>query len=242
MANPTLNDKTIREFDRMHSEDSMTIRGAANKTLILLGLLVITGYWSWTQAMVNPGFTNVGWGLLILGTGVAFATAFKPTWSPITAPAYALIEGLILGTFSAYFERTYPGIVLQAVSITLSILLSMLILYQLGLLRATPTFKKMIFAATLGIGLLYLTSMVMGFFGTSIPFIHESSTAGIAFSLVVVVIASMNFILDFDMVERMADIGAPKWAEWYCGFALMVTLVWVYLEILRLLAKLRDRR
>ena len=159
-----------------------------------------------------------------------------------TAPAYAILEGFVLGGVSAIFESQYPGIVVQAVSLTLFILLSLLFAYKSRLIKVTDNFRLGVVAATGGIALVYFASFVLGFFGIHIPMIHSNGLFGIGFSIFVVIIASMNLVLDFDFIEKGAASGAPKFMEWYAAFGLMVTLIWLYLEILRLLAKLRSRR
>jgi uncharacterized YccA/Bax inhibitor family protein len=173
---------------------------------------------------------------------VALITVFKKTWSPITAPIYALLEGLFIGGISSIFEAKYPGIVIQAVGLTFGTLFGLLVAYKTGFIKATENFKLGVVAATGGIALIYFVSFILGFFGVGVPFIHESGLMGIGFSLFVVVIAALNLVLDFDFIEHGAEHGAPKYMEWYAAFGLMVTLVWLYIEILRLLAKLRDRR
>jgi len=173
---------------------------------------------------------------------VALVTIFKPNWAPLTAPVYALLEGLALGGISAVFERTYPGVAIQAVGLTFGTLFVMLLAYKTGMIRATQGFKLGVIAATGGIALLYLVEMVLGgFFHIQVPAINGSGAVGIGFSLFVVVIAALNLVLDFDMIETGARNGAPKYMEWYGAFGLMVTLIWLYLEILRLLAKARRR-
>jgi len=173
---------------------------------------------------------------------MAIATVFKKTWAPVTTPAYAVLEGLALGGISLGFEARYPGLVSQAVFLTFGTLGALLMAYRSGLVKATENFKLGIFAATGGIALVYLVSMVLGIFGKSIPMIHSSGTVGIVFSLVVVGVAALNLVLDFDFIEQGAAQGAPKYMEWYGAFGLLVTLVWLYLELLRLLSKLQDRR
>jgi uncharacterized YccA/Bax inhibitor family protein len=172
---------------------------------------------------------------------VAIITIFKKTWAPFTTPIYAILEGLLLGGLSAFIESMYPGIVLQAVALTFGTLFSLLFAYKSGLIRATENFKLGVVAATGGIALIYLVSFILGMFGTSIPFIHENGLMGIGFSAFVVVIAALNLVLDFDFIETGAAKGAPKYMEWYATFGLLVTLVWLYIEILRLLTKLRSR-
>jgi uncharacterized YccA/Bax inhibitor family protein len=159
-----------------------------------------------------------------------------------TAPIYALLEGLFLGGISAIFEAQYPGIVIQAVSLTFGTLFCLLLAYRSGIIKVTENFKLGVAAATGGIALIYLATLVLGLFGVRMPFIHESGLIGIGFSLFVVVIAALNLVLDFDFIESGAKSGAPKYMEWYAAFGLMVTLIWLYIEILRLLAKLRSRR
>ncbi len=244
-ANPVLGAKTFEAITPGVDAGTMTIQGTVNKTGIMLALLLLTAGWTWNlfftsgdPAAVMPWF----WGGLIGGFIVAMVTAFKKTWAPITAPLYSLLEGLFLGGLSAIFEANYPGIVIQAVALTFGTLFALLLAYKSGMIRATENFKLGVAAATGGIFLVYMASMVLGFFGVSIPFIHESGLIGIGFSLFVVVIAAMNLVLDFDFIESGSKRGLPKYLEWYGAFGLMVTLVWLYLEILRLLSKLMSRR
>jgi uncharacterized YccA/Bax inhibitor family protein len=206
-------------------------------------LLVAAGF-TWSRAL--EGATNVSYGLLAAGSIGGFITAlvtiFIPRTSPFTAPLYAAFEGLVLGAISAVFETMYPGIVVDAIGLTIGVLAVMLFVYGTGILRATDKFKIGVVAATGGICLVYLLDIVVSFFGTRLPFIHEAGIVGIGFSLVVVVIAALNLILDFDFIEQGVRLRAPKYMEWYGGFSLLVTLVWMYLEILRLLAKMRGSR
>lgn len=168
-------------------------------------------------------------------------TVFRPTASPISAPIYAIFEGVVLGGLSAVFESMYPGIVVQAVLLTVGVMATLLLVYRLGLIRATEKFKLGVVAATGGIMVIYLVSWILQMFGSGIPMIHESGWVGIGFSLFVVVIASLNLVLDFDFIETGVQRGAPRYMEWYAAFGLLVTLVWLYIEILRLLSKLRQR-
>jgi len=177
----------------------------------------------------------------ILGLIMAFITCFKPAWSPTTAPIYCLFEGLFLGGFSAFINAAYPGIPLLAVSLTFGILFSLLMAYKSGWIQATENFKLGVVAATGGIFLVYLVSFILSFFGGGIPFIHSSGLIGIIFSFFVVGIASLNLVLDFDFIEQGSEDGAPRYMEWYAAFGLMVTLIWLYIEIVRLLVKLRSR-
>jgi uncharacterized YccA/Bax inhibitor family protein len=253
-GNPALNDKTFENFGvyrrDLAGEQSpagvMTINGTAQKTLFLLLLAMGAACFTWSKTFsaveANPA-AAMPWALggLVVGVITGFVICFKHTWAPALAPVYALAEGLFLGGVSASLEAQYPGIVIQAVGGTFGTLAGLLLAYQSGLIRATENFKLGIVAATGGICLVYLISMIGGFFGFPIPYIHAAGPVGIAFSLFVVVIAALNLVLDFDFIEQAAERGAPKYLEWYGAFALMVTLVWLYMEILRLLAKLRSR-
>lgn len=241
-GNPTLSQNTFRDLAR--SGNTMTLGGTVHKTAILLFGVIMTAAISWRRTMATEELSMLVPYILIGGIGgfvVAIVTIFKKEWSPITAPLYAVLEGLFLGVISAFFEQMYPGIVFQAVVLTFGTLASLLLAYQSGLIKATENFKLGVTAATGGIMLIYLTGFVMSFFGSGIPYIHESGTFGIAFSLFVVVIAALNLVLDFDFIEQGVERGAPKYMEWYGAFGLLVTLIWLYLEILRLLAKLRSR-
>jgi uncharacterized YccA/Bax inhibitor family protein len=239
-GNPALKDDTFAGA-RAFGDGTMTLEGSVNKTGISLLVLIATAALQWNGVFgeMMPVAMLAG---LIGGFVVALATVFKKEWSPVTTPLYAALEGLALGGISLVFEARYPGIVMNAVGLTFGTLAALLVAYRSGLIRATENFKLGIFAATGGIAILYLVSMVMGFFGKSIPYIHGSGPIGIGFSLVVVVIAALNLVLDFDFIERGAESGAPRFMEWYAAFGLLVTLVWLYLEMLRLLSKLQDRR
>jgi uncharacterized YccA/Bax inhibitor family protein len=244
-ANPALNSKTFGEAYGATHGDRMTIGGTVNKTGILLIVLLIPATWMWGR-VYGAWQSPAAGGLMILGLigGLVFAlaTIFKKTWSPVTAPLYAACEGLVLGGISALMENQFKGIVVQAVALTAGTLLCLLLAYRSGLIRATENFKLGVVAATGAVAMIYLATFVLGFFGVAVPYIHENGTVGILFSLVVVAIAALNLVLDFDFIEHGAATGAPKYMEWYAAFGLMVTLVWLYLEILRLLAKLNSRR
>lgn len=220
----------------------MTINGTVMKTGTLLFLVLCGAVFTWQR--YNAGMNPIGWmmGGAIGGFVVALITCFKKNWSPLTAPLYATLQGLFLGGLSAMYNAKFNGIVLSAVGLTLGTLLCLLLAYRLGIIKATENFKLGVFAATGGIALLYLVSMVLGIFGINIPYIHESGWIGIGFSAFVVVIAALNLVLDFDFIEQGASYGAPKYMEWYAAFGLMVTLIWLYIEILRLLSKLQSRR
>ena len=224
----------------------MSLNGTVNKTGILLLLTVITATYAWSQTITPTGEVAAGagvylWGGAIGGLVLALVTVFKKTWSPVTAPLYAVVEGFFLGAISAIYNAQFQGIVMQAVMLTFGIMLALLFAYRSGLIKATENFKLGVVAATGGVALIYLATIGLGLFGIKIPFIHESGLIGIGFSLVVVVIASLNLVLDFDFIEKGVEAGAPKYMEWYGAFGLMVTLVWLYLELLRLLSKLQSR-
>jgi uncharacterized YccA/Bax inhibitor family protein len=219
----------------------MTIEGTVNKTglslLILIGCAALQWNVVFGQALFLP--------LIYLGLGggfvVAMITVFKRTWAPVTTPLYAALEGLMLGGVSLAFNLRYPGIVMNAVGLTLGTLAALLLAYRSGLIRPSENVKLGIVAATGGIALVYLVSMGLSFFGKTMPYIHDSGPIGIGFSVVVIVLAALNLVLDFDFIEHGAEVGAPKYMEWYGAFGLLVTLVWLYLEILRLLAKLQGK-
>ena len=237
-GNPALSSKTFNNLDRKASE-KMTIEGTVNKTAMSLLLLMATASYTWINN--SPGLMIFGF---IGGFIMALMTIFKKTWAPYTVSGYAILEGLALGGVSQIFESLYPGIASQAIFLTFGILAALLLAYKTGVIKPTENFKLGVFAATGGIFIMYLISFIMSFFGSGISIMNpnNASMMGIGFSLFVVVIASLNLVLDFDFIEEGADRGAPKYMEWYGAFGLLVTLIWLYLEILRLLAKLYSRR
>jgi uncharacterized YccA/Bax inhibitor family protein len=241
-TNPVLTEKAFR--DVVATGEAMTLQGTVNKTGLLLLFAVITAAWTWGMAHSQSPEAAVPWmwGGLLGGLVVGLATTFKPQWSALSAPVYALLEGLALGGISAYYDHLYPGIAVQAVGLTFSVLLVMLLAYKTGMIRATQGLKMGVIAATGGIALLYMTEMFMGaFFPLSVPAINGSGVIGIGFSVFVVCIAALNLVLNFDRIETAVNNGAPKYMEWYGAFGMMVTLVWLYLEMLRLLSKVRRR-
>ena len=235
-GNPVLGSQTFQTQSSV--SDQMTISGAVNKTAISLVLLVGAGYFSF-----NAGGMVFMFPALIGAFIVSLVTIFKKEWSPITVPIYALLEGAVLGGISFIFNTQYKGIVSTAILLTLSILVALLMAYQSGWIKPTENFKLGIFAATGGIALMYLVNFIMGFFGSGLGVLNpmNSSPMSIGISVVIVIIAALNLVLDFDFIEEGAERGAPKYMEWYAAFGLLVTLVWLYLEILRLLAKLNSR-
>jgi uncharacterized YccA/Bax inhibitor family protein len=239
-GNPALNKKTFENLIAS-SQGVMTIDGAVNKTAISMGILLLAAYYTYTNAILD--YVIIGF---VGGFIVALVTIFKKEWSATTVPIYALLEGLALGGISKIYADAFePGIVPQAIMLTLGILSALLFAYKSKIIQPTENFKLGLFAATAGIGVVYLISFLMSMFGSGgLPVMNpaNSSMLSIGFSLFVVVIASLNLVMDFDFIETGAANGAPKYMEWYGAFGLMVTLIWLYLEILRLLAKLSSRR
>src|SRR5690348_6682732 len=246
--NPVLRDKTFQNLDA--TGERMTLNGTIARAALLLALVLITGGWTWQHFRAIAADQSVNdaiaatmpflWGGLIAGLVLALATSFKPRWSPLCAPLYALAEGTALGGISAIFELRYPGIVVQAVLASVGVLAVMLLLYRSGIIKVTDKFRMGVVAATCGIALLYVVEWgLSAFTHFSIPFINGGGALGIGFSVLVVCLAALNFVLDFDLVERGTAQGAPRYMEWYCAFALLVTLVWLYMELLRLLSKTR---
>ena len=240
-GNPALNTKTFSGFD-MTTGASMTIMGTVHKTALGLLLLMSTALFTWNMPVGDPRATGLMIEGIIGGLIVAIVTIFKNHLAKYTVPAYALLEGLALGGISKFFEVMYPGIVNQAVMLTFGTLGALLLAYRSGLIKATENFKLGVVAATGGIFFVYLISWVLSWFSVSVPLIHSNSNMSILFSIGVVVIAALNLVLDFDFIEEGSEKGAPKYMEWYGAFGLLVTLIWLYLEILRLLAKLSSRR
>jgi uncharacterized YccA/Bax inhibitor family protein len=242
-SNPALNERAFQGA-RAVLGDTMTLQGTVNKAGVLLICVVATATWTWnlflhshSQQAVLP--------LLVLGGigGLIFAmiTIFKKEWAAFTAPVYALLEGLVLGSISAMLELRFPGIAIQAVSLTFGTLVVLLLAYRSGLIAVTEKFRLGVIAATGGIALFYIVQIVLGFFGVHFTAVNGSGAIGIGFSVFVVIIAALNLVLDFDFIETGVRVGAPKYMEWYGAFGLMVTLIWLYFEILRLLSKLRSR-
>ncbi len=245
-GNPAISEKM---FEQVHTYDGevMTIRGTMNKFGLMFIMLLGGASFTWNMfykagpEAVMPWM----WGSLIGGMIVAIIIIFKKTWAPYLALGYGLLEGLFLGAVSAFYDfafaASYPSIIMHAVLLTFGCAAAMFFLYRSGVIKATNKFKKVMLIATAGIAIFYLISMVMRMFGMQMPYLHDSSPIGIGISLVIVVVATLNLILDFDMIDNGAATGAPKYFEWYCAFGLMVTIVWLYLEMLRLLSKLSSR-
>ena len=247
-GNPALAEKRFRGTvldDVVTYENAMTVRGTLQKFGFLMIMVLGTALYSWKE-FASGGNTMP---LILVGAFggliIAIILTFKKEWSPFLAPAYALLEGLFVGAISAYYNYVFaakaPFIIMNAVGLTLACAVAMYLLYSFKIIQATQKFKAIVMTATAGIGIFYLLTWVLSFFGVSLPFLHEGSLMGIGFSLFVVAIAALNLILDFDMIDQGAALGAPKYMEWYGAFGLLVTIVWLYLEMLRLLSKLSSR-
>ncbi len=245
-SNPALASNPFSGFGLVAESNTMTIGGTVSKTAILLLLVLLPAAFVWNKAaLYGQNATSVQtWMMVGLFGGLILSilTIFKKNWAPMTAPLYAVMEGLFLGGISSFFEKSYSGIVLQAVSLSIGTLLIMLFAYQSGWIKATEKFKLGVVAATGAIALVYFVTIILGFFNINVPFVNGSGWFSILFSIFVVGIAALNFIIDFDFIEQGSRAGIPKYMEWYGAFALMVTLIWLYIEILRLLAKINDRR
>lgn len=240
--NPVLKESAFS--GQLATGQSMTIQGTVNKTGLLLLCVVVTSAYTWGLGRSQSPEAAYPWmlGGAIGGFVAALVTIFKKEWSPVTAPLYALLEGLFLGGISILFERSYPGIAVRAVALTFATLLVLLLAYKTGIIRATRGFKLGVLVATGAIAVVYMISMVASiFFHAQFSFLYSSSPLSIGISLFVVAIAALNLILDFDMIESAARMGAPRYMEWYGAFGLMVTLIWLYTEILRLLGKVQRR-
>ena len=244
-GNPALSEKRFEQSMVVDQDQTMTARGTLNKFGFLFLMVMATAVFSWNSFFGGKDVTSYMWIGAIGGLITALVIIFKQTWAPYLAPLYALFEGLFVGSISAIYQNAFgaaaPSIIMQAVLLTFGTVIAMYLLFTFRIIKATEKFKSVIFMATAGIAVFYLISMVLRMFGMNIPFIHEGSLIGIGFSVFVVAIAAVNLILDFDMIEKGTEMGAPKYMEWYCAFGLLVTIVWLYLEMLRLLSKLSSR-
>ena len=240
-SNPALNSNTFKNVvkkDSLHLDNTMTIRGTVDKTALALCLLVISGYYSFSQS--NLTLMMIG---MVLGLILLLTTIFKKTWAPYTVPLYSISQGFVVGGISYFYNSQYEGIVLQAVLLTILVLFSMLFAYRSKIIKPTENFKLAIFSSIMAIFLIYVIGIIMGLFGTGLSILdpRNSSIASIGFSVFVVAIGAFSLVIDFDFIEEGAEKGAPKYMEWYGAFGLLITLIWLYVEILRLIAKLRNR-
>jgi uncharacterized YccA/Bax inhibitor family protein len=246
-SNPALSERIFQK-EYSATNEVMTVNGTVNKTALSLLLVIAGALFTWNKffnaASPEAAMPAVLPYLVIGGIGgliTALVTVFRPRSSAISTPVYAVLEGLLLGGISALFESMYPGIVMRAVLLTLAVFMAMLFLYRSGIIKVTRKFMMGVFAATAGIAIVYLGSFIAGLFGVEAGFLYGNSNFSIIFSLVVVTVAALNLVLDFSFIEEAAGSGAPKYMEWYGAFGLIVTLVWLYLEILRLLSKIASR-
>ncbi len=243
MANPTLSEKTfIKAAQEGIGAAPMTVSGTVNKIITLGGIVLASAVATAFLLISMPQLLVPSMiGGAIAGLIVVLILSFKQHLAPTLAPIYGIVEGVFVGSMTLMFDSMYPGIALSAVLLTFAILASMVGLYKAGVIRATPTFKRVIYSATAGIAIFYVISMVLRLFGIQMPLIYDSGIFGIGFSLIVVGLAAFNLVLDLDRIEEGAAYGAPKYMEWYCAFSMIVTIVWLYMEVLRLLAKISSR-
>lgn len=252
-GNPTLSQKIFNRSITQDEAGTMTVRGTMSKFGFLLFMVLAGAAYTWhiyfsqvSQAMGVRAVMPYMWVGIIGGLIAVVAISFKPTLAPYLSPAYGILEGLFLGAISAIlndaFSEKYPGLVLQAVGLTFGVAIAMFLLYNFRIIKATERFKSIIFTATAGIAVFYLITLVLRMFGVNIPFMYDSSALGIGLSLFIVAIAALNLIIDFDMIEKGSDMGAPKFMEWYGAFGLLVTMVWLYIEILKLLSRFGGRK
>ena len=237
-SNPMFNEKILDNLDFV-KEEKMTVNGTVNKTILLLIITVITAFFSWQQ-MLTIFSMPLMFGIMILGVILVFAGIRKPEYANIIAPTYAFVEGLFIGTISAMYASAFEGIVTNAALLTFGTLFLMLFIYKSGIIKVTDKFRMVITMAIGAIAVLYLASWIGGFMGFKMSFLHDSSPLSIGISLVITVVAALTLLLDFDMIEKNVRSGAPKSYEWIGSMALLVTIIWLYLEFLRLLSKLQD--
>ena len=240
-GNPALGSKTFAGFGQQTYGNRMTVSGTVNKSIIMLALLVISAYITWNMQAEGGNIYPFVIGAAILAFVAAIVTHFVKRIAMVTAPIYAILEGVVLGGVSAMYQSLYNGIVQQAVILTFGVFAGLLFAYKTGLIRASENFRRGVIAATFGILIMYVANLILSFFGHQVPFLHDASPLGIGISVVIVIVAALNLVLDFDFIERGAENGAPKYMEWYSSLTLMITLVWLYLEILRLLSKIYSR-
>ena len=248
-GNPTLSENRFRDTvlaDVVTHENAMTLKGTLNKFGFLFLMVLGTSFYSWKEFADGGNVVPLMWTGALGGLVIAIVLVFKKQWSPYLAPLYALLEGLFVGAISSMYNFAFaekaPNLIINAVGLTFGVAIAMYLLYSFRIIKATEKFKSIVITATVGIAIFYVLVMVLRLFGfDNMPFLHEGSTFGIIFSLFVVSIAALNLILDFDMIEKGAEMGAPKYMEWYGAFGLLVTIVWLYMEILRLLSKLNRR-
>lgn len=248
-SNPTLGEKIIKDYAFAATDRAMTVQGTINKIALLLALVVGAAAFTWGKVMTNIDGAGVitgvnGWmtGGCLSAFVLAIVISFKKEWAPFLSPVYSVCEGLCIGALSAFFEVMFPGLVMRAVLLTFSVLFAMLFLYKTRIVRVTQRFRTIVLAATIGIAFAYLISFIIGLFGVNMNFMYGGGSLGIIISLVIVAVAALNLALDFDFIEKGAESNLPSYFEWYGAFGLMVTLIWLYIEILRLLAIVANRK
>ena len=246
-SNPTLGERIFKDYAFTASDRTMTVQGTINKIALLLALVIGGAAFTWSKVMngIETGVVSVnGW--MVGGSIAAFVLAmvisFKKEWAPFLSPVYAVCEGLFVGSVSAYFEAMYPGLVMRAVLLTFSVLFALLFLYKMRLVKVTQRFRSILMGATMGIALAYLISFILRLFGVNMSFMFGGGSLGVIISVIVVAIAALNLVLDFDFIEQGSESSLPAYFEWYGAFGLMVTLIWLYIEILRLLAIVASSR
>lgn len=242
-SNPVMTGKIYEKAGLAADGGVMTINGTLNKIGLMLLLLIVSASYTWNLVLGDDP-SRVGTLAIVGGIGgfiVAMVTVFSPKSSPYTAPVYAILEGMFLGAISAVINAQYPGVAFQAVLLTIGTLFTMLFLYRSGTIRATPKFRRGVMMATGAVFFAYMISWILSMFGMSVGFMHSSGPLGILISLVIIVIAALNLIMDFDFIEKGSQMGAPKYMEWFGAFGLMVTLIWLYIEFLRLLSRFAGR-
>ena len=241
-SSPVLKTKAFQVVNSTDLGGVMSMNGVIGKSLFLISLTVAAAFFSWIYMpeSVLLNFNTYLIGVALVGFGLAMFISFKPSVAPFASPIYAVVEGLFLGMMTMLFESMYPGIAFQEILGTMAVFFAMLALYRFKIIKVTERFKSIVFGATAGIAILYLATLALRFFGISIPMIYDGGIIGIGFSLLVIGIAAMNLAIDFNFIEEQVERGASKNMEWFAAFGLLVTLIWLYLEILRLLSKLRD--
>ncbi len=252
-SNPAFSEKIFSKAGSYASDETMTVQGTMNKALLMLILVILGAAFTWKgffDAMPVAGAENatiptsvIVW-MLIGGIGgfiTSLVVIFAPKTAPYTAPIYAVLEGLFLGGISAFFAMQYSGIVVQAVGLTFITFFIMLTTYRTGLIKVTEKFRTIILVATGAVALMYFVTFIIGLFGVSTSYIHGNGLLSIGISIAVIAIAALNLLLDFDFIDRASQQGAPKYMEWFGAFGLMVTLIWLYIEFLRLLSKISSR-
>lgn len=241
--NPVISEEVLERYQTINSQP-MTVQGSIIKTAILLIIMMIPAFVTWYQFFL--GYLDKVQFMITAGSIIGLISAliiiFKANTSPYIAPIYAFAEGTTLGALSAFFEKIYPGIAIQAISCTMMVAFSSLILYKSGLIKVTEKFRSILFMALSSIFLIYLISFIMNFFNKEIPYLFGSNPIGIAFSILVVIVAALSLFINFDFIEKGSENFLPKYMEWYAGFSFLMTIIWLYVEILKLLAKIYDRK